>query len=254
MRTPRARSLSSPFKSALTSIIFLFSSSSAISNECVILLHGLARSANSMSKLEQKLEQHGYKVANINYPSRKMTIEKLSKVAISSGIAQCEDNKANPINFVTHSLGGILVRHYYSLHDPQGIGRVVMLGPPNNGSQIVDKFKHIPGYKLLNGPAGLQLGTGRDGVPVKLGAVNFELGVIAGTKSINPILSQFLPNPDDGKVTVENTKVQGMCGFVALSTSHPLMMNNKKVIREVISFLDTGKFTDPKAINIECSN
>jgi hypothetical protein len=240
-------------KFVLPLIVLLFCSSAAFSGECVILLHGLARTDNSMGKLEQKLKKYGYTVANVNYPSRKMAIQELSEIAIGSGLAQCKKTQVDQINFVTHSLGGILVRYYYSVNDPSDIGRVVMLGPPNKGSQIVDNLKKIPGYTFLNGPAGLQLGTDGDSVPVELGPVNFALGVIAGTKSINPILSQFLPNPDDGKVAVENTKVEGMCGFVALPTSHPIMMNNKNVIREVISFLDTGKFTDPKALTLECA-
>jgi len=73
-----------------------------------------------------------------------------------------------------------------------------MLAPPNNGSEVVDKFRDLPGYKWLNGPAGRQLGTGRDSLPRSLGAAEFDLGIIAGTRSINLLLSQVLPNPDDG--------------------------------------------------------
>lgn len=206
-----------------------------------------------MNELEQRLTNEGYYVANVDYPSRKKEIIKLSEIAINEGLSRCHEHASNPVNFVTHSLGGILVRQYYKNHPPEGVKRVIMLGPPNNGSEIVDTLKNLPGYDLLNGPAGQQLGTGDDDLPKHLGAVNFELGVIAGTRSINLILSTFLPNPDDGKVSVESTKVDGMCGFVTLPVSHPFLMQNDQVISEVINFLAYGKFRHESAINF-CHN
>jgi len=233
------------------SMVLLYSTA-AFSSECVILLHGLARTADSMSKLETTLEQKGYRVANIDYPSRKMKIEALAELALTRGLDECRLTHSYPVNFVTHSLGGILVRQYYSSHRTDNVKRVVMLGPPNNGSEVVDHLKHTPGFELLNGPAGVQLGTDDDSVPVQLGPVNFELGIIAGTKSVNLILSSFLPNPDDGKVSVESTKVEGMCSFIALAATHPFMMNNDAVIGEVLSFLQNGKFDGEAGINSEC--
>jgi hypothetical protein len=117
-----------------------------------------------------------------------------------------------------------------------------MLGPPNQGSEVVDNLKNTPGFELLNGPAGMQLGTRTTDIPKTLGPANFELGVIAGTQSINLILSSFLPNPDDGKVSVESTKVDGMHDFVALPTTHPFMMKNDAVINQTVYFLKHGKF------------
>lgn len=236
----------------LAFLIILFFSSSLQASECVVLLHGLARTASSMNKLDSKLHDKGYAVANINYPSRTMKIEELAELAVNAGIDQCKELKASPINFVTHSLGGILVRQYYKIHDPVNVNRVVMLGPPNNGSEVVDNLKNVPGYELLNGPAGMQLGTGIDDLPSNLGPVKFELGVIAGTKSINLILSSFLPNPDDGKVSVESAKVEGMCGFISLPATHPFIMKNDAVIKEVLNFLKLGKFVDDKAITSKC--
>jgi len=152
----------------------------------------------------------------------------------------------------THSLGGILVRQFYNVHDPDDVGRVVMLGPPNLGSEVVDHLKDLPGNKLLNGPVGMQLGTDKDSVPLNLGPVNFELGVIAGTQSINLLLSSFLPNLDDGKVSLESTKVEGMCAFVALPTPHAFMMKNDEVISEAIHFLQSGRFERESAIPKGC--
>ncbi len=228
-------------------------SAASVSAECAILLHGLARSSSSMDKLDKKLSGEGFYVANVNYPSRKMGIEDLSEIAINMGLEQCQKESANPINFVTHSLGGILVRQFYKNHRPENVKRVVMLGPPNNGSEVVDNLKNVPGFELLNGPAGMQLGTGESDFPKSLGEVNFELGVIAGTRSINLILSNYLPNPDDGKVSVESAKVKGMCSFVALPVTHPFIMKNDSVIIEVIKFLKSGEFGHEKAVNY-CSS
>lgn len=211
--------------------------------ECVVLLHGLARTHNSMASMEKALTQEGYIVANINYPSRDKVIKDLAVAAVTAGLQQCQAAQATPVNFVTHSLGGILLRQYYKQYSPEQVKRVVMLGPPNQGSQVVDKLKNLPGYQLVNGEAGMQLGTDENSVPKNLGAVNFELGIIAGTKTFNPILSVFLPNPDDGKVSVENTKVEGMCDFLTLPVTHTFMPKNSQVIAETIQFLTTGKFS-----------
>ncbi len=235
----------------LTAFLILHAQPSQ-ARECVVLLHGLARSSDSMNKLEGALAEHGYFVVNVDYPSRSRPIEELAEMAVPAGIDMCRQAEALPINFVTHSLGGILVRQYFSLHEPVDIDRVVMLGPPNHGSEAVDRLENMPGFDFLNGPAGNQLGTDADNLPNQLGPVNFELGVIAGTRSINFILSTFLPDTDDGKVTVESTKIDGMCGFVTLPATHPFMMQNNAVISEVIRFLDTGEFEAGSEINQGC--
>jgi hypothetical protein len=214
----------------------------AKSAECVILLHGLARTSSSMNELEVKLSNEGYFAVNVDYPSRTKQIFDLSEIAVKAGLAQCREANASPVNYVTHSLGGILVRQFYKSHQPTNVHRVVMLGPPNNGSEVVDSLKNVPGYALFNGPAGMELGTLNADVPKSLGPVNFELGVIAGTQSINLLLSTFLPNPNDGKVSVESAKVEGMCDFIMLPVTHPFLMTNDVVIEEVISFLREGVF------------
>lgn len=210
-------------------------------NECVILLHGLARTDGSMKKIARALDDAGYLTINVSYPSTKHPIEKLAKNAISAALAKCP--KGSRINFVTHSMGGILVRQYVSAHLIENIGRVVMLAPPNKGSQVVDYLQKVPGFKLINGPAGVQLGTGKLSVPNVLGAADFELGVIAGTCSFNPVLSLMLPDPNDGKVCVENTRMKGMVDYIELPATHTFMMNNKIVIFQVLYFLEKGVFS-----------
>ena len=210
--------------------------------DCVVLLHGLARTAASMARLEEALTDAGFAVANIDYPSRKHPVEQLAPLAMEEGLAACRSRRAETVHVVTHSLGGILVRYYLAEHHWPELGRVVMLGPPNRGSQVVDKLAWVPGFGLWNGPAGFQLGTGEASLPRQLGPARFAVGVIAGTRSLNPVFSRFLPGPDDGKVALESTKLEGMQDFLALPHTHTFMMRSAEVIRQTIFFLRNGRF------------
>ncbi len=221
----------------------LLSCSAAPAAECVVLLHGLARTSTSMNKMEQALKDDGYLTANIDYPSRHHEISELATEAVSEGLQRCrEQDDVEKIHFVTHSLGGILLRQYLSTETIEELGRVVMLGPPNQGSGAVDDLDGVPGFDWINGPAGRQLGQGENSVPVALGPVDFELGVIAGNRSIDPITSAVLDNPDDGRVSVEDTKVEGMDDFIVVEHSHAFMMRMRKPIELTKSFLRTGQF------------
>ena len=159
-------------------------------------------------------------------------------------MSQCRELGANRINFVTHSLGGILVRKYLSEKEIPNLGRVVMLGPPNQGSQAVDELGGVPGFDWLNGPAGKQLGKGPDSVPLSLGPADFELGVIAGNRTIDPITSAVLDDPDDGKVSVADTRLEGMADFIVVDHSHAFMMMMPRPIELTLQFLSSGSFSD----------
>ncbi len=214
----------------------------AAATDCVILLHGLARTASSMADLEQAFAEQGYDVANIDYPSREHPIEALSELAIEAGLNRCAQSDYQAVHIVTHSLGGILVRYYLARQEIPRLGRVVMLAPPNQGSQVIDEFGWLPGFHLLNGPAGDQLGTGEGSIPLQLGKVTYPVGILAGTHSINWILSLALPDPDDGKVSVESTRVDGMADFMTLPVSHPFIMSDPDAIRQTLQFIETGEF------------
>ena len=215
----------------------------ALAGECVVLLHGLARTSMSMEVMREALEGEDYLTANIDYPSREYEIADLAQIAVGEGLAKC---RATPgvttIHFVTHSLGGILVRQYISEQPVPELGRVVMLGPPNQGSVAADEFDSLPGFDWINGPAGRQLGKGEDSVPLALGPVTFELGVIAGDRTVDPITSALLDDPDDGRVSVEDTRVEGMDDFVVVHHSHAFMMRMKTVIDLTVAFLKNGNF------------
>ncbi len=208
--------------------------------EAVILLHGLARSDRSMNKLEKALAERGYRVHNVAYPSTRDTIRNLAETTIPPALERCAD--AQRVHFVTHSLGGILVRQYLVEHAVANLGRVVMLGPPNQGTEVVDKLGDFPGFRFFHGEAGLELGTGKGSVPKRLGRANFDLGIIAGTRSINLILSSLIRGPNDGKVSVDRTRVEGMRDHLEMPVTHPFMMRNPGVIEQVIHYLEHGSF------------
>jgi len=208
--------------------------------DSVILLHGLARTNRSLRKLEGELKHHGFHVINSTYPSRKHNVQKLVELTMNEAILKCKN--ADKIHFVTHSMGAILLRSYLKSSPVENLGRVVMLGPPNQGSQVVDRLKNLPGFKFINGPAGMQLGTNVDDLPKTLGAVDYDVGVIAGSKSVNFILSMMLPGPNDGKVSVESTKLAGMSDHIVLPVTHPFMMKNDDVISQVLHYLRNGSF------------
>ena len=213
-------------------------------NRRVVLLHGLARTSRSMRPMEKYLKKNGFNVRNINYPSRKKPIEELSKWVRDKLDEELGKHSAVQLDFVTHSMGGIILRQIMKKHPLTNLGRVVMLGPPNQGSEVVDRLRRFKILKQLNGPACLQLGTEDKGFIHNLGKVEFDLGVIAGNKSINPLLSLLLPGEDDGKVTVERTKIEGMNDFRIVPCSHSFFMSKKKVKELVQSFLKKGFFSN----------
>lgn len=212
--------------------------------DCVVLIHGLNRSWRAMQPMAEALREAGFSTVNVDYPSQAGSVEVLAPMAIDTGLAECRRAGAKRIDFVTHSIGGILLRYAHEVSPIPDLGRVVMLAPPNHGSEVIDITRDWPTTELFAGEAGLQLGTDPDSIPRQLGPVNFELGVIAGTGSINVFMSAMLPEPNDGKVSVASTRIDGMDDFLVVDNSHHYITESEEVIRNTTYFLQNGVFAE----------
>lgn len=208
----------------------------------VILLHGISRSRRSMSVLERRIAAEGYVTANLDYPSRRVGLGELADW-LAPQVAAFAAALDGPVHFVTHSMGGLVARALIARHRPERLGRVVMLAPPNGGSEIADRLRGLGPYRWWFGPAGAQLGIRRDPALAALfGSVDYPLGVIAGNRSVYPFASALLPSPHDGRVSVDSTAVEGMADHLVLPTSHLLIIRNGAAIAQVLAFLHDGRF------------
>lgn len=214
-----------------------------------VILHGIARTSRSMKKMEKYLEERGYTPVNLDYASTTHGIDVLAEVFLSEAVKRCCPDPKRKIHFVTYSMGGLVLRAYLKNTRPASLGRVVMLSPPNQGSEVSDflmKHKALNAiYKRVWGPAGQQLGTSPDGFIAELGPVDFELGVITGNRSIDPLGSAVVPGADDGRVSVERSKVQGMADHIVIPATHTFIMSNQEALRQTGIYLEHGRFAQP---------
>ena len=214
-------------------------------SQCVVLIHGLGRSAGSMEEMQEALLQEGYQTVNLGYSSTKKNIETIVEEDYPPALLQCMAFEPEKIHFVTHSLGGIILRTAFTRGKPENLARVVMLSPPNKGSKLVDKIKEWWLFQWLMGPAGQQLVTGADSLALQLGKADFDLGIIIGNRHafFDSFFAFMIPGVDDGKVSLENAKLEGMNDFLVTDDSHPFIMNSEYVQKETIHFLKYRQFT-----------
>ncbi len=235
------------YKAFFAVLIFILSSTPALAakGDYVVLLHGIARTKSSMETLQKDFELHGYDVLNMDYPSRKYSIDKLAEY-IHTDISTFNRDSKKKIHFVGYSLGGLVARAYIKKHPPENLGRVVTLGTPNKGSEFADMIGDLGVYQTLYGPAGQELTTTHD-YDTLFGKPDYDLGCIAGDRTIDPVATLLIiDGDDDGKVSVESTKVQGMKDHIVLHATHTFMMSNEDVMRETRHFIENGKFEHKK--------
>lgn len=207
----------------------------------VVILHGIFRTAFSMNGLAKFLVQSGFQVLNLNYPSTKYHIESLADIT-NKNIDAFNVKSMNKLHFVGYSMGGLVIRAYIKKYKPSNLGRVVMIGTPNQGSEVADFLKNYLLYKKLYGPAGQQLITDQRSFHNIFAKTNFELGIIAGNKSINPIASYIINKPNDGTVSVDSTKLDGMKEHITLPCNHFFFPYSRAMWKHVLSFIQYGKF------------
>ncbi len=206
--------------------------------QAVVLLHGIALSSDLLKPLQVFLEQQGYQVVNIDYDSTRYPLDQLVEYQVAPRIRQHLGAYDGIVHFVSFSMGGLLVRDYLKQYRPRYLGRVVMIGPPNQGSELADSLRHMKLYQEIYGPAGQQLTT--EAVPVE--SVDYELGVIAGDVALDPISPFLIPGKDDGRVSVERTRLPGMKEQVVVHAPHTLLQLLPDVWVKIARFLETGSF------------
>jgi triacylglycerol lipase len=206
----------------------------------VVLLHGLARGHRSMAALDAHLRGHGFETWSRTYPSRRRPIAELAS-ALGDAIAR--DAAGRPVCAVTHSLGGVVVRH---LHDPRiAWDRIVMLAPPNRGSRLAGSLVTSTMFRWFYGPAGRELADG-----ARWPAPPAPFAVIAGTRAralTNPTSwtfgRRFPPGTrNDGTVAVDETRLDGMADFAEVDATHTWIMNDPRVHALVVQYLRAGSF------------
>lgn len=210
------------------------------SKKLCVLLHGYLRSSRSLGKLKEGLEDAGYEVYAVTYPSTQFEIDEFKTQV--EGLLRGVSNDFEEIYFVTHSMGGLVTRRVLSSNEYPKVKRFVMIGTPNQGAVLADLLLDWWPSEYVTGPAGKQLVTGVEGFAKNAGTPTCEFGVIAGGRGDQEGWNPLIPGDDDGVVAVENTKLDGMADFVAVRAMHTVLMNKPETVKQVIHFLEQGTF------------
>lgn len=206
--------------------------------DVVVLLHGLGRNKTAMWRMEDRLESAGYQVQRVGYDSLTQSPKQIVQ-QVAQQIDACCTALPNRIHFVGHSLGGLVIRAYLQENPVETLGRVVLIGTPNQGSDFVDRYQDRWWLKML-GPTTQALGTGPDSLVKSLQVPDYPVGVIAGVQeSAN---DAYLPGDDDGLVSVAATKIEGMKDFRLVEVGHSAMRYDDTVAQLTVAFLRNGAF------------
>lgn len=207
----------------------------------LVLLHGLARGPWSMALLGHRLTRAGFTVHNLSYPRRPRSLDQ-AVAAVARQVDALELPDSEPLGWVTYSLGSLVARAWLATERSGSGDRLVMMAPPNGGSELVDRIGERPWFRLLFGALAAELGTGPEGLPRRLAVPEVEFAVIAGSRWINPLGGWLLDAEHDGTVTVANTRLAGMSDHLVVPHTHTFMMNSPRVAAEVAHYLRHGRF------------
>jgi triacylglycerol lipase len=210
--------------------------------DCVVLLHGIGMRAYVMKRIEASLRAEGYRTVSLSYPSRRMPFEQIAGEYLPARLREHDVARAPRLHFVTHSLGSLVVRKLIQDARPANLGRVVMIGPPNQGSAAADQAKESALLRKFLGGNLVRLGTGEDAIARTLGPADFEVGIIAGEVALNPVFGKALGPKNDGAVAVDAARLEGMRDFLVVPYSHTVMLWRAEVVDQVRAFLRDGRF------------
>lgn len=216
-----------------------------LSSQNVILLHGIGRTSLSLKTIEGALYKEGFTVINLDYPARQKSLKQIAALLYTQIRQSLSQQKNNPLHFVTHSMGGLVLRILLSDYPFLKVNKIVMLAPPNRGSEVANFFHKNQIYRWFYGPSGQQLTTV---AAQKLPNLpnDCEIGIIAGSRCIDPLCYFLLPKGNDGKVSINSTKLDNMRDHIILPVDHFFMVNQPEVILQVKAFLKHGIFEHSK--------
>ncbi|MDC0087904.1 alpha/beta fold hydrolase [Akkermansiaceae bacterium] len=200
--------------------------------ETVILIHGLWRSVWAMEPMAKFLHSEGYNTVNLAYSS---LTKPMDYIVENIGKEVASYLEKGPVHIVTHSLGGIITREILPNLSHDNLGRIVMLAPPNQGSEIIDWLAKHSAPRCTLGPVGLNLGA--DQITAPSIPENIETSVIMGNRSLIPFFQKLMPEANDGIVSVERGKVEGMNEFHVLDADHTFIASEPKVMDMTLEFL-----------------
>lgn len=210
------------------------------SDVTVILVHGLRSSSGSFKRLQAALLSEGLNVALVDYASTCFPIETLADSALTIAVNRCRAAGSRTIHFVGHSMGAILVRYFLQQHNVPELGRVVLLSPPNHGTELIDKLNWLAPFRKFNGPGGMQLGAKADGFVNRLEKPQYEFMIIQSKRSINPLASLLIPGKDDGRVSYQSAELDGATEFFWVNSHHHAVMKKEETIQNIVRFLKAG--------------
>ncbi len=221
-------------------------------DEQVIIIHGLGRSSWSMKTMSELIEEQGYQVCVVDYPTLRQPLDHTldsSTQEIERCLAKVTTNPEQSTNrqkvhFVGHSLGGLVIRSYLASHpelvDSVEMGEVVFVGTPNQGSDVADFFARSWLLSTL-GETAESLTTHNDSFPNQLPQPTYDFGVIAGTASY-PLFNGLFDEPNDGLVSVKSTKLTGMKDFALVDRKHDRLRRDPYVTELIVNYISTGAF------------